>query len=164
LLLLLLLLLLWLLLLLLLAFLPALLLLLSVLPPSLLLLLSVLSPLLLILPLLALGVVLRRRRGLGEDDGGLPAVIGPGLCKIIGGMGRSQAGKARQNGTCHQQTPEFFHLISYGCGVGPEPERRAVESKRAKAGVGSFLFCAWAQHCSLILYSGGLLTLLWPPA
>ncbi|MEA2987024.1 MAG: hypothetical protein QOD94_3278 [Alphaproteobacteria bacterium] len=76
------------------------LLLLSVLPSllRLLLLLSVLPSLLL---LLAPGVVLRRRRGLGEYDGGLRGVIGLGQGKIISGMGRGEAGKARQDGTCH---------------------------------------------------------------
>jgi hypothetical protein len=114
--------------LLLLSVLAPLLLLLSVLLPLLWLLLSVLPPLLLLLSLrspfwplvLALpapgGVVLRRRRGLGEDHGSLRGVISLRRYKIIGGMGRSEAGKARQDGTCHQQMPELFHLISYGCG------------------------------------------------
>jgi hypothetical protein len=92
------------------ALLPLLRLLLSVLPSLLRLLLSVL-PLVLALP--APGVVLRRRRGLGEHDGGLRGVIRLGQGKIVGGMGRGETGKARQHGTCHQQMPELFHLISY---------------------------------------------------
>lgn len=104
-------------LLLLLAVLLSLLLLLAALLSLLWLLLSVLPSLLLLLflSLAAAGVVLRRRRGrrgLGEHDGGLRGVIRLGQSKIVGGMGRSEAGKARQDGTCHQQMPELFHLIS----------------------------------------------------
>jgi hypothetical protein len=96
-------------LLLLLSVLPSLLLLLAVLRSLLWLLLSVLPPLLL---LAAAGIVLRWRCGLGEHDGGLRGVIRLGQCYIVGSMGRGEASKARQHGTCHQQMPELFHLIS----------------------------------------------------
>jgi hypothetical protein len=105
--------------------------------------------LLIVLPALLLlaaarGVVFGRRRGLREDDGGLSAVISLGQGKIIGRMGGAEAGEARQNGTCHQQTAELFHLMSYGCGVRPKPKRRAVGSKRARGGVG----CMSSSPCT----------------
>jgi hypothetical protein len=74
------------------------------------------------LPPAPCGIVLRRRRGLRQDDRRLCAVIGVGQAEIVAGMGRGEAREARKDGTCHQQTAEFCHLISYGCGVRPKPD------------------------------------------